>query len=50
MKKSYLKWFFVVGMGIALGACSSDDDTSNPTPEPGTGTQARYVVASAPIG
>ncbi len=50
MKKSYLKWFFVVGMGVALGACSSDDDTTNPTPEPGTGTQSRYVVASAPIG
>ncbi|KAA0988740.1 DUF4374 domain-containing protein [Dyadobacter aurulentus] len=48
MKKSYLKWVFVVGTGLFLGGCS-DDNPSGPTPEPGTGT-ARYVVASAPVG
>src|SRR5215217_2231206 len=48
MKKSYLKWAFVVGTGLFLGACS-DDNPSGPAPEPGTGT-ARYVVASAPVG
>lgn len=48
MKKSYLKWGFVVGTSLFLGACS-DDNPSGPTPEPGKGT-ARYVVASAPVG
>ncbi|MHA4739827.1 DUF4374 domain-containing protein [Dyadobacter sp. MSC1_007] len=50
MKKSYLKWFFAMGMGLFLGACSSDDDTATPAPEPGTGGQGRYVVASTPVG
>src|SRR5688500_12714263 len=51
MKKSYLKWFFAVGTGLLLGACSDDNNSEpSPAPEPGTGTTSRYVVASAPIG
>jgi hypothetical protein len=48
MKKSYLQWFFVLGMGISLGACSDDEKTV----DPGTGpvVESRYVVASTPIG
>lgn len=53
MKKSYLKWFFAVGAGLFMSACSDDKNnapTPDPDPEPGTGTTSRYVVASAPIG
>lgn len=49
MKKSYLQWFLVVGMGLFLGACSDDNNTA-PTPDPEPGSTARYVVASTPIG
>lgn len=52
MKKSYLKWFFVMGMGALLSACSDSDskDDLNPRPDPDPTGAARYVVASAPIG
>jgi len=49
MKKSYLKWFFVVGMGQFMGACS-DDNNSQPTPDPEPGSTSRYVIASTPVG
>ena len=50
MKKSYLQWFFVLGMGMFLGACSDDDKTVDPGTEPGEVTASRYVVASTPVG
>lgn len=51
MKKSYLKWFFVVGMGLFLGACAEDNTSEpTPTPDPTPGTTSRYVIASAPVG
>jgi hypothetical protein len=51
MKKSYLQWFFVLGMGMFLGACSDDaDKTADPVIDPVEATESRYVVASTPIG
>lgn len=50
MKKSYLQWFFVLGMGVFLGACSDDDKTVDPGTDPVVVTESRYVVASTPVG
>lgn len=49
MKKSYLQWFFVLGMGVFLGSCS-DDKTVDPGTNPVEVTASRYVVASTPVG
>ncbi|GGB96785.1 DUF4374 domain-containing protein [Dyadobacter sediminis] len=51
MKKSYLQWFFVLGTGLFLGACS-DDKTIDPPiiTDPVATAPSRYVVASAPVG
>jgi len=50
MRKSYLKCFFVLGMGMLLVACSDDDKTVDPGTNPIVPSTSRYVVASAPIG
>ncbi|MCE7063354.1 DUF4374 domain-containing protein [Dyadobacter sp. CY343] len=49
MKKSYLKWFLFAGLGLSIAACT-DENTSEPTPDPEPGTSSRYVVASTPVG
>lgn len=50
MKKSYLQWFFVLGTGLFLAACSDDNTIDPPVITDPVATASRYVVASSPIG
>ncbi|KAA6438360.1 DUF4374 domain-containing protein [Dyadobacter flavalbus] len=51
MKKPYLHWFFVLGTGLFLSACSDDKTIEPPIiTDPVATAPSRYVVASAPVG